>query len=294
VKVLDAALAAMRAGAPAALVTVTRIGGSTPRSSGARMLVRADGSIVGTVGGGTFEHRVIGEALEAIRTGTPRTYAVHLTRDLGMCCGGAMEAFVEPLRVQEHLVVYGAGHVGTATARIAHALGFEVWVCDERDELATADRFPEGTRLVADDPRRHLDELPWGPHAYHLVVTHSHALDQDLLEQILPRPFAYVGMIGSRAKVAKFFLRFKAAGIDEELFRKVSAPVGLDIGAETPEEIAVAICAELVRVRRRAERPAGAMSEIPLEARGGDGRARPPALDAAPVDVRTFRCEEDK
>ena len=293
-KVLEAALEAQRTGQPSALVTVTKIGGSTPRTSGARMLVRADGSAVGTVGGGTFEHRVIGEAIQAIATGVPRTYSVHLTRDLGMCCGGAMEAFIEPLRVQEHLVIYGAGHVGTATARIAHDLGFEVWVCDERDELATPERFPEGTHLLVDDPRRHLDELPWGPHAYHLLVTHSHALDQDLLEHILPRPFGYAGMIGSRAKVAKFFLRFKAAGIDEALFQKISAPVGLDIGAETPEEIAVAICAELVRVRRRTERAANAMSEIPLEARGGDGRARAPALDAAPVDARTFRCEEDK
>src|SRR6185436_2482021 len=111
-KVLEAAITAMRTGEPSALVTVTKIGGSTPRSSGARMLVHADGRIVGTVGGGTFEHRAIEEAIAAIRAGAPRTYAVHLTRDLGMCCGGAMEAYIEPLATQEHLVIYGAGHVG--------------------------------------------------------------------------------------------------------------------------------------------------------------------------------------
>jgi len=121
--------------------------------------------------------------------------------------------------------------------------------------------------------------LPWGPGAYHLIVTHSHQLDQDLLEAVLPRPMAWLGMIGSRAKVAKFFVRLQAGGIDPTLFKKLCAPVGLDIGAETPEEIAVSILAELVRVRRRCSRPPSPLSETPITARGGDGRAVAPGLE---------------
>lgn len=259
-KVFAAALDAITHLRPAALVTVIGVDGSAPRAAGARMLVYADGEIVGTVGGGTFEHRLIGEALEAIASRTPRRYTVHLTRDLGMCCGGAMEAYVEPLAPQEQLVVYGAGHVGAATARLAATLGMDVTVVDERDEWT--ERLPE-LRTITQDPRRALDSLPFHPQAYHLIVTHSHALDQDLVEAILPRTYAWLGLIGSRTKVARFLLRLRAAGMDPALFERLSAPVGLDLGAETPEEIAVSIAAELVRVRRGHTRPTGPLAGPP-------------------------------
>lgn len=277
-KVLLAAAEAMRLGRPAVLVTVVGVNGSAPRASGARMLVFDDGSIEGTVGGGTFEFRLVAQALEALAEGRPRRYQVHLTRDLGMCCGGAMEAFLEPLAPVEHLVIFGAGHVAAATAKMARQLGFDVTVVDERDDWLTAQRFPDCARILS-DPLRTLDELPWGPLAYHLIVTHSHALDQDLVERLLPRPLAWLGLIGSRTKIARFFLRLHAAGMDPALFRRLSGPVGLDIGAETPEEIAVSIAAELVRVRRRSARPPLPLSELPLPARGGDGRAVAPALE---------------
>ncbi|RME22813.1 MAG: xanthine dehydrogenase accessory protein XdhC, partial [Deltaproteobacteria bacterium] len=245
-------------------VTVIGQGGSSPRSSGARMLVYADGGIVGTVGGGTFEHRLVAEALEAITTGRPRRYAVNLTRDLGMCCGGEMEAFVEPLQPVEDLVIHGAGHVGAATARIAAALGFRVTVVDERDEILDAADLPPSVRRVDADPRRVIDQLPTGPLAYHLVVTHQHSLDQDLVELLLPRDLRWLGMIGSRTKVKRFLFRLRAAGMDEELFARLHAPVGVDIGAETPEEIAVSIAAELVAVRRRHARPVPLLAESPV------------------------------
>lgn len=233
------------------------------------MLVYLDGSIVGTVGGGEFEYRVIAQAQEAIGSAIPRRYAVHLSRDLGMCCGGAMEAYIEPLQTQDHLVIYGAGHVGTATARLAHSLGFTITVVDDRDDWLDAARFPQGTVLHEAEPRTVLEALPWGDGAYHLIVTHSHQLDQDLLETILPRPMAWLGMIGSRAKVARFFTRLEAAGTDPALFRKLSSPVGLDIGAETPEEIAISILAEVVRFRRRCERP-----PVPLSAKHTAAQAK--------------------
>jgi len=191
-----------------------------------------------------------------------------------------MEAYIEPIQNQERLVIYGAGHVGEATAAVAARLGFALTIVDDRDDLLTEARFPAGTQLHLQDPRRVLDELPWGPGAYHLIVTHNHQLDQDLLEAILPRPMAWLGMIGSRAKVAKFFVRLEAGGTDPALFRKLCAPVGLDIGAETPEEIAVSIMGELVRVRRGCNRVPAPMSESPIGARGGDGRALAPGLDS--------------
>jgi len=277
-KVLLAAADAAKSGTPAALVTIIGVAGSTPRSGGSRMLVYGNDQIVGTVGGGEFEHRVRAEALLAIQSGQPRRYAVHLTRDLGMCCGGAMEAYIEPLQTQDHLIIYGAGHVGAATAALASAVDFKVQVVDDRDELLTAERFPPGTELCLQDPRRALDKVAWGSNSYHLIVTHNHQLDQDLLEQILPRPVAWLGMIGSRAKVAKFFVRLEAGGTDPTLFKKVCAPVGLDIGAETPEEIAISILAEIVRVRRLCSRTPSPLSNDPIPARGGDGRAIAPRL----------------
>ena len=146
------------------------------------------------------------------------------------------------------------------------------------DDLATEERFA-GARVVHADAAEYAESLDADPHAFWLVVTHDHALDQRIVESLLPRSCAWLGMIGSKAKVARFLVRFRAAGLDPALFRKLCAPVGLDIGAETPAEIAVSIAAELVRVRRGTNRVPQPLSEVPLEARGGDGKARAPALD---------------
>lgn len=240
------------------------------------MLVHADGTLVGTIGGGALEHRVVQVALEVLRTGRPERFEAHLVRDLGMCCGGKVEVYVEPLQARVPLVVFGAGHVAHAVAPVLLALDFDVTVVDERDELNTAERFP-GCARVVEDARAWARSLPEDPDAHYLVVTHDHQLDQDLVETLLPRPCAWIGMIGSRGKVARFLVRYRAAGLDEALFAKLCAPVGLDIGAETPAEIAVSIAAELVRVRRRADRPPVPLSAIPIDARGGDGKATPPA-----------------
>lgn len=277
-RIFQAVTAAIEQGTPAALCTVIAANGSAPRSQTARMLVRADGSLVGSVGGGEWERRVIAAALEAIASGRTTRLAVHLTRDLGMCCGGAMEAFIEPLDPQPRVRLLGAGHVAGALAPLLVQLGFAVSVYDERDDWLSPERFP-GCERVLGDPRRTLP-ADTGPDDLFVLVTHSHGLDQDLLHTLIGRPCAYLGMIGSRSKVAKFFVRLRAAGVDEGLFRRVSAPIGLDIGAETPEEIAVSIAAELVRVRRGRRSPPRPLSEDPLPARGGDGVGVPPGLEA--------------
>ena len=255
-----ALLAAADAGEPVALATVVGVNGSAPRASGARMVVWPDGRIVGTIGGGRFEQVTIEAAIAALKEGRPRRVAVHLTRDLGMCCGGAMEVFVEPIAPRDRLVVYGAGHVAVPTVAIAVSLGFDVTVVDAREEFATAERFL-GAHVIEGDPRRHAQGLTPDARTYVLVVTHEHALDQDLVEVLLPKAGAWVGMIGSRAKVARFKVRLLAAGMPEAVFARLHAPVGVDIGAETPEEIAVSISAELVRVRRGVTRAPGMMAQ---------------------------------
>ncbi len=279
--VFASASQAWRTGRRAAFVTVIEVGGSTPRSSSARMLVHGDGSIVGTIGGGAIEHRAIQTALRAIESGRPERLAVHLTQDLGMCCGGRMELYIEPLQSRVPMVVFGAGHVARATAPLLIALDFDVTIVDERDDLATPASFP-GATLHTDDPLAYARSLADDPSAHWLIVTHDHRLDQDLGEILLPKTCAWIGMIGSRAKVARFLVRYRAAGVPERLLRKLSAPVGLDLGAETPSEIAVAIAAKLVRVRRHADRPPIPLSQEPLEARGGDGKAVPPLWSNGP------------
>ncbi len=245
------------------------------------MLVYQDGSSVGTIGGGEVEHRVVAAAQKAIETGHAERFKVHLTRDLGMCCGGLMEIYIEPLQIRVPFVIFGAGHIAAATVPLLTALDFDVTVVDERDELATTARFP-GCTLHIGDPRAFAEALPENDAAHWLIVTHDHKLDQDLGEALLPKACAWIGMIGSRAKIAKFFIRYRAAGLDERLFLKLSAPVGLDIGAETPAEIAVAIAAELIRVRRGTDRAPIPLSQIPLPARGDDGKATPPAWKEKP------------
>lgn len=262
--VFEAAAVAIRTGRKAAFATVLGREGSAPRHSGARMLVWADGSIVGTIGGGEVERRVIEEALRVIASGRPSRWSAHLTRDLGMCCGGAMEVFVEPLSVREPFVIFGAGHVAHATAPVLAGLDFAVTVVDEREDFATAERFP-GCSLVTDDAVTYARRHPGGADTWFLVVTHDHALDQELCEALLPKTAAWVGMIGSRSKATKFRLRLRNAGLPDDVLARLRSPVGLDIGAETPAEIAVAIASEVIRARRGVTRP-----PLPLSDRSAD------------------------
>lgn len=218
--VFEATANAWRRGDRAVLATVVGVEGSAPRSAGARMLVLSDGTFVGTVGGGELEFRVLQAAHEVMHTGRPARLAVHLTRDLGMCCGGSMDVYLEPLEGRTPIVMFGGGHVAQATADVLGRLDFGITVVDERDEWANAGRFP-GCTVVCGDPRAYAEALLGGPRQYWLVVTHDHRLDQDLVETLLPKPCAWLGMIGSRAKVAKFLIRYRAAGVDPALFPRL-------------------------------------------------------------------------
>lgn len=244
----QAVAALVASGGRGALATVIAASGSTPQQPGARLLLREDGSRVGTVGGGAFEHAVIGHLETALADGRPRVVALDLARDLGMCCGGRMEVFVERIEGRARLILFGAGHVAKAVADLAPGLGFSVTVVDEREELNDEERFPGAERILA-EPRDARERLGVTADDWLLVLTHDHRLDEEALDTYARGPHAYLGMIGSRRKVLRILQRIEArAGLPP--LDRVYAPVGLDLGAVTPEEIAVSIAAELIAVRR--------------------------------------------
>lgn len=246
-----ARLAALEAaGTPFVMATVVETGGSTPRVAGARMAIWAE-DFTGTVGGGAFEKRVIDDAREMLAGAEQvRRLDVHLVRDLGMCCGGRMSVFLERVEPATPLRIYGAGHVGTALADIARKAGFAVTVVDGRAEWADPERFADDVTVEDAEPEDHLKAHPPRPGEYLVVVTHDHPLDEALVRQMLAAPPAYLGLIGSRGKWGRFRKRYLARGFTEEQLTTVRCPVGLDIGAMTPAEIAISIIAEMIHHRR--------------------------------------------
>ncbi len=252
-EVYQAVLKLLDAGESGALCTVVASSGSSPQKPGSKMLVRSSGGIVGTVGGGAIEQAVRERAAEVQRTGRAERFAAHLTRELAMCCGGRMEVFIEPIGARPWLIVFGGGHIGSALVRVANEAGFRVHVVDEREEWAGADKHPQADTVVCEAPLDVLDELPWSPTASAVVVTHDHALDEQIVERCLEREWSYLGMIGSRAKAHRITKRLAARGASPALLGKLRAPIGLGIGAQEPGEIAVSIVAELVALRRGAE-----------------------------------------
>jgi xanthine dehydrogenase accessory factor len=262
--VFAAVAQAIAAGEEAALVTIVSTRGSTPQRIGAKLLVYADGRTVGTIGGGCYENDAAGKAREAVRTRQPKLVTYDLTdevaQDNGLICGGTMQVFIEPLEPSPQLYVVGAGHVSQHVAHIAHAVGFRVHVLDDREKFANAERFPDAASITVDDIAPWLTQAAISPGAFVVVVTRGHAHDLGALRALASRPFRYVGMIGSRAKVKKINEDLLASGVAPEWIRAVHAPIGLGIGAVTPEEIAVSIVAELIAVRRGAAVDAMAVS----------------------------------
>lgn len=245
---LREALAQLDAGRRCVLATVTRSGGSTPQVPGARMLLREDGTCVGTVGGGAVEHRVIEEMKALLITGGARVLSYDLAQDLGMCCGGRMEVFVERVEGSSRLVLFGAGHVSHAVAALAKGLGFTVTVVDDRTELNDEARFPNATRILA-EPRDALTQLVPQASDTFLIATHDHRLDEEALETYASHPHAYIGLIGSKRKTLRILERIRARRGSLPPLDRVYAPVGLALGAVTPEEIAVSIASEWIALR---------------------------------------------
>lgn len=247
IEVTQALLDVLNSGERAALATVVRTSGSTPQTPGARLMLRANGDLVGTVGGGAIEHAVIDALRGCLRDHKPRTIVWDLGRDLAMCCGGRMEVFVEPIEASAKLYIFGAGHVAKPTAALAQTVGFHVTVIDDREELNTEERFPGCARLRA-EPVEAAEQLALSNNDWVLIVTHDHHLDEEALDVFARGPHRYIGMIGSRRKVFRVLHRIHARrGLPP--LEKVYAPVGLDIGGTSPEEIAVSVVSELIAIR---------------------------------------------
>ena len=252
-EVFAAVADALERGEPAALVTIVATHGSTPQRVGAKMLVFGDGRIVGTIGGGCYENDAFWKAREAITARQPQLVHYELSDDFaqetGLICGGQMDVYIEPIEPSPELYVIGAGHVGFHLARLAQEVGFRVHVVDDREKFANRERFPATTEVVTEDIPAWLARANLTPHAFVVIVTRGHTNDLEALRALAPRELRYLGLIGSRAKVARIYDALTADGMAAEHLTRVHAPIGLDIGAVTPQEIAVSILAELIAVK---------------------------------------------
>jgi xanthine dehydrogenase accessory factor len=252
-EVFAAVADALERGESAALVTIVAARGSTPQRVGAKMLVFADGRTVGTIGGGCYENDAFGKAREAIVTRKPQLVHYELSDDFvqetGLICGGQMDVYIEPIEPSPELYIIGAGHVGYHLARLAHEVGFRVHVIDDREKFANRERFPTAAEVIADDISAWLASAQLPAHAYAVIVTRGHTNDLEALRALAPRDLRYLGLIGSRAKVARIYDALTADRMPAAYLKRVHAPIGLDIGAVTPQEIAVSILAELIAVK---------------------------------------------
>jgi xanthine dehydrogenase accessory factor len=284
-------VALQQAGRRGAVATIVNVRGSIPSFQSAKMLVRDDGSIAGTIGGGCVEAEVWQAAREVMTTEKPRSLTFDLNQDpkydTGLVCGGTLEIFVEPVLPPPLLYLFGAGHVSLELFKAARNAGFDVIVADDREVYANAERFPGARQIAACDFNDAMAELAPNESSYIVIATRGHRDDMRILRWAVQTPARYIGMIGSRRKAITVFRELMAEGLRPGLFDRVYSPVGLDIGAITPEEIAVSIVAELIGIRRHAERALPHMSWQLRGRRGADPgadlNAESPHLDPAPT-----------
>ncbi|MGA2919872.1 MAG: XdhC/CoxI family protein [Candidatus Sulfotelmatobacter sp.] len=246
-----------REGRRGAVATIVNVRGSIPSFRTAKMLVRDDGSIVGTIGGGCVEADVWQAAREVMESEKPRTLTFDLNQDpkydTGLVCGGTLEVFIEPVLPPALLYVFGAGHVAISLCDVAAKAGFDLIVTDDRTSYATKERFPAAREVHPLDFDEAARKFEPNETSYIVIVTRGHRDDMRILRWAVHARARYIGMIGSKRKVIAIFKALQDEGIPAHLFDRVHAPIGLDIGAITPEEIAVAITAELIAVRRHAD-----------------------------------------
>ena len=257
-QVLNELIAAQNRHEPVALAVVIRAQGSVPRHAGTKMLVFADGRTFGTIGGGEMESRVVAEATQALATGETRLVPYSLVDpargDPGVC-GGNVEIFIEPYPAPSTLLILGCGHVGQSLATLGHWLGFRVIAWDDREEMATPSNVPEADVVRSGDLPAVLAAYPIDDHTYVAGVTRNVGLDRHLLPLLVDSPAAYIGVMGSRRRWEETKRSLLEDGVPPEKLERITAPIGLELNAESPNEIAVSIMAEIILTRR-----------------GGDGR----------------------
>lgn len=246
-----------KAGIKAALATIVNVRGSIPSYESAKLLVREDGSIAGTVGGGCVEAEVWAAARQVIQEEKPRKLTFNLNQDpsydSGLLCGGTLDIFVEPILPTPYLYIFGAGHISISLSKVATLAGFSTIIIDDRDAYANRERFPEAVEIYVDDYEKVFERLLPNSSSFLIAVTRGHRDDMRVLRWAVGTAARYVGMIGSKRKVIEVvkFLEEKE-GIPAAQLARVHAPIGLEIGAVSPEEIAVSVVAEMIAVRRNA------------------------------------------
>ncbi len=243
-----------KAGQKCALATIVQVNGSIPSYESAKMLVREDGSLVGTIGGGCVEAEVWTAAREVIESEKPRHLNFSLGQDAaydnGLICGGQLNIFVEPVTPQPRAFIFGGGHVSKSISKVAHLAGFATVIVDDREAFANKERFPEAEETFAEEYEQVFPRLNITSSSYLIIVTRGHRDDMRVLKWAVQTPAKYIAMIGSKRKTISVVKELEREGMPRELFEKVFAPMGLEIGAESPEEIAISVVAEMIAVRR--------------------------------------------
>jgi xanthine dehydrogenase accessory factor len=276
--IYEEALKLKRLGRTSAIATIVECRGSSPQKQGAKMLVRDDRTIMGTLGGGCLEADVVQAALMTIQDQEPRTMPFSLTeRDGGLVCGGTVLVYIEPIVPEPHLVILGAGHVGKAVAKLGREAGFRVSVMDDRSEFANRDEVPDAHEVVLGDFKKACDGIDIEAGTYIVVATRGHNHDIDAVQAALRSPAGYIGLLGSRRKKALLRHTLEERGFGEQEIDRVIIPVGLDIGSVSPPEIAISIMAQIIQKRRA--RVASCGSADPCSRFGNENGA----IEAAPA-----------
>jgi xanthine dehydrogenase accessory factor len=244
-------------GQKSALATIVQVKGSIPSFEAAKLLVREDGSLVGTIGGGCVEAEVWNAAREVIETGKPRHMSFSLGQDAaydnGLICGGQLDVFVECVSPQPSVIIFGGGHISKSLAKVLEMAGFRVTVSDNRETYANRDRFPEAADVFAEEYEDLFPKLTVNESTFIVIVTRGHRDDMRILRWAVTTQSKYISMIGSKRKVISVVHELEKEGLPREVFERVFAPMGLEIGAESPEEIAISVGAEMIAMRRLPE-----------------------------------------
>ncbi len=243
-------------GRKAALATIISVQGSVPSYETSKLLIRDDGSILGTVGGGCVEADVWSAAQDVMREEKPRRLHFNLNEnpeaDQGLVCGGSLDIFIEPILATPTLYLFGGGHVSLSISKVATLAGFETMIIDDRPAFANKQRFPEAVETYAGPWEETFATLRLNEFSYVVIATWGHKADLACLRWSLTTRARFIGMVGSKRKLIEFAKVLEAEGVSLDQFERVHSPVGLDIGALTPQEIAVSIVAEMIAVRRNA------------------------------------------
>jgi len=247
VDIVEEAHRLMQASEPFAWVTIIEQEGSSARHLGSSMLVTGDGRVIGTVGGAVAELQLIDQARQALKERKPRTVKTPLP-----VCAGVITCFINVFQSPDNLILVGAGHVAQPMSRLAKMLGFRIVVIDDRSEYATKERFPDADQLIVDDWKKALNEVHIDENSYVLILTYAGEYDELALRKLINTKAGYIGMISSRSKAKAILAKLQRDKVPEELLARVTTPIGLDIGAETPVEIAVSTMAQIIMLKKKA------------------------------------------